>query len=112
MQLPNGLDWRLGTDDLYLNDSVYNSIQPARGVVWHLKVDAEGIPTRDSSGRTAAQVSLAGQGGCVAHEGGVHTACCSASGCTGDLSLLTVLRLSQPAHPLLPWPMLLNCLEV
>lgn len=58
VQLPNGLDWRLGTDDLYLNDSVYNSIQPARGVVWHLKVDAEGIPTRDSSGRTAAQ------GGC------------------------------------------------
>ena len=51
VQLPNGLDWRLGTDDLYLNDSVYNSIQPARGVVWHLKVDVEGIPTRDSSGK-------------------------------------------------------------
>ena len=51
MQLPNGLDWRLGTDDLYLNDSVYNSFQPARGVVWHLKVDAQGIPTRDSSSK-------------------------------------------------------------
>ncbi|KAK9814657.1 hypothetical protein WJX72_009323 [[Myrmecia] bisecta] len=56
VQLPNGMAWNLNSGEMYLNDSVYDGINPAAGVVWAYTVNEEGMPMRDADGKLQRRV--------------------------------------------------------
>ena len=50
-QLPNGMDWDMSKGVMYPSDTFMKEFGDTPGIIWELKVDKQGVPVRDASGK-------------------------------------------------------------